>query len=200
MITPLMPSLLALWWPVSMNASMWRAGRRGSGRPRRSRWADRCGPRPGRRPTCRWRRTVRAPGQRCGSEPGQDIGGTAALGLAKQARPHRPRRRPREPRHGRRSSRPPGQARVPRGLDDRGARVPDPASGRRPQPLSDPCTGRYLRDRLGERLPRALRLAAPSPELVPQERQPPLSIGHITRPGQGRPLHPRIVEHASDSA
>lgn len=89
--------------------------------------------------------------------------------------------------------------------DRRGSRAAwmtvEPASRiRRPQPLSDPCTGRYLRDRLGERLPRALRLAAPSPELVPQERQPPLSIGHITRPGQGRPLHPRIVEHASDSA
>jgi hypothetical protein len=92
----------------------------------------------------------------------------------------------------------PGQVQVAGGLDDSGACVAHLAPGPLPQSHGDPRPGPYLRDLLGERLPRAAGLAAEPAALVPAELQC-AAVGQVAGAGGRRTLHTG-GDHPADRA
>jgi hypothetical protein len=84
----------------------------------------------------------------------------------------------------------PGDPGMPRRLGRGDPPLSDLIRGLLPQPGRDPAPWRQGRHPLGERLPRALRVAALPPELGPSQVHRIGGAAHVPRPGHHRFMHP----------
>ena len=84
----------------------------------------------------------------------------------------------------------PGDPGVPGRLRRRDPAPGDLGAGLLPQPGGDPAPRRQLRDPLGERLARALAVAALPPHLNPPQVHDVPGTADVPRPGQHRLMHP----------